>query len=238
VIGRTERGAIALEASMIRRLLQRMLVVALLAPASVPAEAPAVSLPAPRKQGTVSVEAALATRRSVRAFSRQALTVAEVGQLLWAAQGISGPDGKRTAPSARHLYPLEVAVVVQNVDGLARGAYRYVPARHALELLAPAEDGESMLARATSQAAVRAAPAVFVVAAVYERMGAGPRSSTWTDYEAGLASENLLLEAVALRLGAVVVGGMDAAAAREAVHFTARERVIVLIPVGHPAEQP
>jgi SagB-type dehydrogenase family enzyme len=220
---------------MIPRLLRHALVVGLLAPASVSAETPAVSLPAPRKQGAVSVESALATRRSVRDLSKQALTVAEVGQLLWAAQGISGPEGKRTAPSARHLYPLEVAVVVQNVDGLARGAYRYVPARHALELLAPARDGDSMLARATSQAHVHAAPVVFVVAAVYERMDAGPRSATWTDYEAGLASENLLLQAVALRLGAVVVGGMDAEAVREAVHFTGREKVIVLIPAGHPA---
>jgi SagB-type dehydrogenase family enzyme len=219
---------------MIPRLLRLMLVVGLLASASVSAETTAVSLPAPRKEGPVSVETALATRRSVRAFSKQALTVAEVGQLLWAAQGISGPEGKRTAPSARHLYPLEVAVVVQNVDGLARGAYRYVPARHALELLAAAGDGASMLARATSQPQVHAAPVVVVMAAVYERMDAGPRSTTWTDYEAGLASENLLLQAVALRLGAVVVGGMDAAAAREAVRFTGREQVIVLIPVGRP----
>ncbi len=92
-----------------------------------------------------------------------------------------------------------------------------------------------MLARATSQPQVHAAPAVFVVAAVYERMDAGPRSRTWTDYEAGLASENLLLQAVALRLGGVVVGGMDPAAAREAVRFTGREQVVVLVPVGHPA---
>ncbi len=71
--------------------------------------------------------------------------------------------------------------------------------------------------------------------AVYERMDAGPRSHVWTDYEAGLASENLLLEAVALRLGAVVVGGMDPAAAKDAVGFPGSEQVIVLIPVGHPA---
>ncbi len=220
---------------MIPRLLRHTLVVGLLAPAPVLADAPGVSLPAPRKEGAVAVETALATRRSIRSFTSQPLTAAELGQLLWAAQGVTGPDGKRTAPSARHLYPLELAVVVQNVEGVARGAYRYVPARHALEPLAPAREGEPMLARATTQAQVQAAPAVFVVAAVYERMDAGPRSRTWTDVEAGLASENLLLEAVALRLGAVVVGGMDPAAAKEAVRFPGREQVIVLIPVGHPA---
>ncbi len=218
---------------MTPRLLRSLAVAALLPPLS--AAAADVPLPAPRKEGALSVEAALAARRSVRAYARQPLSLAELGQLLWAAQGVSGPDGKRTAPSARHLYPLELAVVVQNVEGVARGAYRYVPARHALEPLAPAKEGERLLARATDQAQVHAAPAVFVVAAVYERMEAGPRSRTWTDFEAGLASENLLLEAVALRLGAVVVGGMDPAAAREAVGLGEREQVIVLVPVGRPA---
>ncbi len=220
---------------MLPRLLRQTLVFGLLAPAPVLAETPGIALPAPRTEGAVAVETALATRRSVRAFTSQALTAAELGQLLWAAQGVTGPDGKRAAPSARHLYPLELAVVVQNVAGVARGAYRYVPARHALELLAPARDREPMLARATTQAQVHAAPAVFVVATVYERMDAGPRSRTWTDLEAGLATENLLLEAVALRLGGVVVGGMDPAAAREAVRLGEREQVIVLVPIGHPA---
>ncbi len=217
--------------------IRRLVVLAVLAPAVALADPPEVPLPAPRRQGELSVEAALAARRSVREYSAKPITLAELGQMLWAAQGVSGPGGKRTAPSARHLYPLELAVVVQRVEGLARGAYRYVPARHALVPLAAAkagEAGEAMLAPATSQPQVHAAAAVFVVAAVYERMDAGARSATWTDYEAGLASENLLLQAVALRLGAVVVGGMDAAAAGRAVGFTGRERVIVLIPVGHP----
>ncbi len=219
---------------MIGRFACGCLVAALLAPAWV-AGAAGVPLAAPRKDGAVAVEAALAARRSVRAFSSEPLTSAELGQLLWAAQGVTGPDGKRTAPSARHLYPLEVAVVVQRVDGVPRGAYRYVPARHVLEPLAAAGPGEAMLARATSQPQVHAAPAVFVVAAEYERMDAGARSRTWTDYEAGLASENLLLQAVALRLGGVVVGGMDPAAAKEAVGLGGRAQVIVLIPVGRPA---
>ncbi len=215
------------------RLSCSLVVLSVLVPLS--AGAAGVALPAPQQQGALSLEAALATRRSVRTFSGAPLGLVELGQLLWAAQGVTGPEGRRTAPSAHRSYPLELAVVVQNVEGLARGASRYVPARHALELLAPARKGEPMLARATAQAQVHAAPAVFVIAAVYERMEAGPRSRTWTDLEAGLASENLLLQAVALRLGGVVVGGMDPAAARSAVGFGGREQVIVLVPVGHPA---
>jgi len=196
----------------------------------------AVALPPPKTEGNFSVEAALAARRSVRSYTKEALTPAELGQLLWAAQGITGPDGKRTAPSAMHRYPLEISVVVQNVAGLARGAYRYVPAGHSLQLLTEAKGDAPLLSTATSQAQVQSAPAVFVIAAVYERMGSGVRDRTFTDFEAGLASENLLLEAVALGLGAVVTGGIDAGAVRNAVQLAAGEQVIVVIPVGHPAK--
>lgn len=197
---------------------------------------PAISLPTPNKTGSLSVEAALAARRSIRAYTKQSLTLPIVGQLLWAVQGVTSTEGKRTAPSAMHRYPLEIAVVAQNVDGLPQGAYRYLPAKHELELLTRTKPGESLLAGSSSQAQVRNAAAVFVIAAVYERMGSGARSLTWTDYEAGLASENLLLQAVALGLGAVVTGGIDAASVRKAVKFEGGEQVIVLIPVGHPAK--
>jgi SagB-type dehydrogenase family enzyme len=207
-----------------------------LAPVCFPAEPAMILLPSPKKTGSTSVETALAARRSVRAYTKESLTMAELGQLLWAAQGVTSSDGKRTAPSAMHRYPLEIGVVAQHVEGLANGAYRYVPAKHSLETLASPKPGAQMLASATSQAQVHSAPAVFVIAAVYERMGSGAKNHTWTDYEAGLASENLLLEAVALELGAVVTGGIDAAAVKEAMRFTGGEQVIVVIPVGHPAK--
>jgi len=206
-----------------------------LAPGCFPVEPAAISLPSPKKAGSMSVEAALAARRSVRGYTKQTLTLAEVGQLLWAAQGVTSPDGKRTAPSAMHRYPLEIAVVAQNIDGLPSGAYRYVPAKHSLELLIAAKPSAPLLASSTQQAQVHSAPVVFVISAVYERMGSGAKNRTWTDYEAGLASENLLLEAVALGLGAVVTGGIDPGSVKEAVKLTGGEEVIVVIPVGHPA---
>jgi SagB-type dehydrogenase family enzyme len=200
-----------------------------------PAAPDPISLPAPKKAGTMSLDAALAARRSIRGYTGQSLTIAEVGQLLWAAQGVTSPDGKRTAPSAMHRYPLEIAVVAQNVDGLPGGAYRYVPATHSLQLLVAAKPGAALLAGSASQPQVHSAPAVFVIGAVYERMGPGAKNRTWTDYEAGLSSENLLLQAVALKLGAVVTGGIDPAQTKETVKFTGGEQVIVVIPVGHPA---
>lgn len=217
------------------RFLTLVIFVFFLAQGCFPAGPAAISLPSPKKAGSVSLEAALAARRSVRAYTGQAVTLADVGQLLWAAQGITSPDGKRTVPSAMERYPLEIVVVAQNVDGLSCGAYRYVPATHSLDLLIAAKPGVPLLAASTPQAHVHSAPAVFVISAVYERMGSGAKNRTSTDYEAGLASENLLLEAVALGLGAVVTGGIDTASVKEAVKLTGSEQVIVVIPVGHPA---
>ena len=221
---------------MNRRLSILTLLAGLLAPMCLPVEPAMISLPSPKTMGGVSVEMALAARRSIRAYTKQPLTMADIGQLLWAAQGVTSPDGKRTAPSAMHRYPLEIAVVAQNVAGLPNGAYGYLPATHSLELLTSTKPGAELLAGATSQAQVHSAPAVFVIAAVYERMGSGAKNHTWADYEAGLASENLMLEAVALGLGSVVTGGIDAGAVKDAVKFTGSEQVIVVIPVGHPAK--
>lgn len=209
---------------------------ALATPHCLSADRTVIALPAPKKEGNVSVEATLAARRSVRTYTNQAMTMEELGQLLWAAQGTTSPDGKRTAPSAMHRYPLEIAVVAQNVVDLANGAYRYAPATHSLELLAAATSVQPLLAGATTQPQVHSAPAVFVIAAVYGRMGSGAKNHTFTDYEAGLASENLLLEAVALGFGAVVTGGIDATAVKDAVKFSGSEQVIVVIPVGRPAK--
>jgi len=93
-----------------------------------------IELPQPKRIGTVSVEQALQSRRSVRTFGPQPLNIEEVSQLLWAAQGLTG--GRfRTAPSAGALYPLEVYVAVRNVEGLDVGVYRYRPEAHALSVV-------------------------------------------------------------------------------------------------------
>jgi hypothetical protein len=65
-------------------------------------------LPEPATPTSGSLEEAIATRRSIRELEPRALTEAQVGQLLWAAQGITDDAGRRAAPSAGATYPLEV----------------------------------------------------------------------------------------------------------------------------------
>ena len=88
-----------------------------------------IALPTPKTSGTMSVEEAISKRRSMRDYSEQPLTLRELSQILWAAQGITDPGRKlRSAPSAGATYPIEIYIVtgVNGVEGLEPGVYRYV----------------------------------------------------------------------------------------------------------------
>ena len=93
-----------------------------------------IELPRPPIAG--ELERLLEQRRSVRAYERAPLSLAEAGQLAWAAQGMTHLEGLRTAPSAGALYPLELFLVAGDVQGMEPGVYRYLPRRHALARLA------------------------------------------------------------------------------------------------------
>lgn len=200
-------------------------------PAAAPSgDAEAEQLPSPRVDGGIALEMALGSRRSIRSFSAQPLTREEIGQLLWAAQGVTGPEGQRTAPSAGRTYPLEVDVVT--ADGLAR----YVPEGHRLigrgsDDLRPALQGA-----AGGQEAVGTAPLVIVISGVVSRTEPryGDRAERYVAIEAGHAAQNVLLEAVSLGLGAVPVGAFDDAAVRQVLGLADGEAPLYLLPVGHP----
>jgi SagB-type dehydrogenase family enzyme len=201
-----------------------------------PALAGTVALPAPRTRGTLSLEEALQRRRSVRAFATDGLSLAELAQLLWAAQGITSRSGGRTAPSAGALYPLEVYVAVGEVAGLERGVYRYVPQGHRIELVATGDRRSALAAAALGQRWFEEAPAVIVFTAVYERITGKyrERGVRYAQLEAGHAAENLLLEVTALGLGAAVVGAFEDGRVREVLGLPASVEPLELVPVGWP----
>jgi len=203
---------------------------------SVPAEGSTIALPSPRIQSQTSVEAALLTRRSVRTYSDDPLTLSEAGQLLWAAQGITDPNGLRTAPSAGALYPLELYLVVKSVDGLSPGIYHYLPTDHQLRLLSEGEVSDQLSSAALRQSAVKNAPAVIVFSAVPERTTAryGERGMQYVFMEAGHAAQNVCLQAVALDLCTVTIGAFDEDEVRKTLNLPEREIPLYLLPVGRP----
>ncbi len=196
-----------------------------------------VNLPQPRLDGGFSVERALHGRRSIRDFSAAPLSLAEIGQLLWAAQGITSPEGLRTAPSAGALYPLEIALVAGRVAGLAPGIYRYAPSGHALQQIG-AGDVRAALARAAlDQQWIQVAPAVIVFSAVEKRTirKYGNRGLSYIYIEVGHAAQNVFLQAEALGLGAAAVGAFDEKEIAGLLRLPTEQRPLYLMPVGTPA---
>lgn len=110
-----------------------------------------LDLPEPRLKSECSIEQALLLRRSGRSYAGVPLTLAEVSQLLWAAQGVTDRRGLRTAPSAGALYPLETYVLVSKVEGLPAGVYRYQPHQHGLVETATGDRRAQLAAAALSQ---------------------------------------------------------------------------------------
>ncbi len=207
-------------------------------PASDPAPARATlgdggELPEPRKDSQVSIEQTLSERRSIRSYTGGALTLGEVSQLLWAAQGITNDKGYRTAPSASATFPLELYLVVGGVDDLAAGVYSYKPAGHRLVKL---RDGDLRFRLTPAQAGlyvVEGGAVYIVVAAVFSRTtGGSSEARKYVYMEVGHAAQNVYLQAVSLGLGTVVNGGIIPDNVREILDLPLNIEPVYLMPVG------
>lgn len=190
-----------------------------------------ITLPPPQQKGTLSLEEALARRRSVREFADTPLSLSELGQLFWAAQGVTDPAGLRTAPSAGALYPLEVYAATRE------GVYHYEPAGHRLMVHARSDVRRALYTAALQQSAVLNAPAVMVIAAVYARTAykyGEERTPRYVHLETGHAAQNILLQAIALDLVAVTIGAFEDDIVKQALALPSDQEPLYLIPVGHP----
>ena len=194
-----------------------------------------LDLPKPQTDGQVAVERALDERRSIRRFTSVPLTLTEVSQVLWAAQGITNRRGYRTAPSAGGLYPLEVYLVARNVEGLAAGTYRYRPDDHRLRPVASGDPGPALASAALDQQWVHRAPVVLVIAGVYSRTTGkyGQRGRRYVHIETGHAAQNVYLQAEALGLATVMVGAFSDTEVRAALDLPDDHVPLALMPLGH-----
>ncbi|MFW6126032.1 MAG: SagB/ThcOx family dehydrogenase [Chloroflexota bacterium] len=196
-----------------------------------------MSLPEPRLESDVSLEEALLNRRSVREYASRPVSLEEVSQLLWAAQGITAAWGGRTAPSAGALYPLEVYLVVGRVDGLAPGVYRYEPEEHELAKVSDGDVRTELAAAAMGQDCVKNGAIDIVIACVYDRTTGkyGEQGVRYVHMEAGHAAQNLYLQAAALNLGMVTVGAFLDGSVQEVLGLPQHHAPLYVIPVGRRA---
>jgi SagB-type dehydrogenase family enzyme len=193
------------------------------------AEDEILQLPAQRLTGPMSLEETLACRHSVRAFADRRMPEEALGQLLWAAQGISRSGQRRTVPSAGALYPLEVYAATP--DYLAH----YRPKGHALRVLRR-EDVRAVLAHAAwDQRFVEQAPVVVVLTCVPHRIEVKYgrlRGARYLAMEAGHAAQNVLLQAEALGMAGVPVGAFDDSRVDAALGLAPEEKALYILPIG------
>jgi SagB-type dehydrogenase family enzyme len=187
-----------------------------------------VKLPSPRQDSDVSIEKALLERRSIRSYKEEPLTLKDLSQILWAAQGITEPKkGLRTAPSPRSLFLIEVYVLPGNVTNLPTGAYKYQPQGHDLIKIADG-DKKAELFNAVGQASIKSAPAVLVFSGLSEKT----QRPTWMYLEAGHAAQNVYLQTVSLKMGGVVIGGFKDEDVRKVLNLSEKEQPLYIMPIG------
>jgi SagB-type dehydrogenase family enzyme len=203
-----------------------------------------IHLPYPRLRGSVSVEEALANRRSVREYREEPVTIEELAQLLWAAYGISETTyGLRTAPSAGAQYPLELYAVVGDLgvktgEGyLPAGIYHYDVYAHSLRMRKAGDYREALYRAALEQIWVLKAPVSLVFTAVYSRTTRvyGERGRLrYVPMDLGHAGQNVYLQATALGLGTVAVGAFYDDEISEILDLPPEETPLYIMPVGRP----
>lgn len=192
-----------------------------------------MKLPKAEASGELSVEQAIAQRRSLREYDGS-LSLEELSRLLWAAQGKTHPDGYRAAPSAGALYPLELYLVAGAVQGLSAGVYRYRSAGHALVPHLESDVRRELTAAAHGQSWLETAPAVLVFTAVYERTTQkyGERGRRYVHMDTGHAAQNVYLQAEALGLGTLIMGAFDDKRVQSVLGLPADHEPLGLMPVA------
>lgn len=199
-----------------------------------------VELPTVITQGQHTLNSVITTRRSRRVFAETPVALADLGQILWSAQGITDQEkGYRAAPSARSAYPFTVYAVIRNVEGVEPGLYEYLPEKHQLGYLGLANAGD-MLSAAGVQAGAQEAPVVLLLAASPAKMlekspDGDPLPSLYL--EAGHIGQNIYLQVEDLGMSTVVMAGFDEIAVGESVKLDSNEIVMYVVPLGNRSSE-
>lgn len=197
-----------------------------------------ISLPKPSLDGKVSVEKAVKERRTIRDFKERLLSLAQLSQLLWSAQGITDPkEGKRSAPSGGALYPLDIYLIVgkNGVEGVEGGVYHYSPEKHAISLMMKEDRRKEVASASLWQTWMAKAPVMFIITAEYRRITGkyGERGIRYALMEVGHVGQNLFLQAEALGLGAGIVGAFNDADVSKVMGAPPQHEPLLIMPVGY-----
>jgi SagB-type dehydrogenase family enzyme len=197
-----------------------------------------ISLPNPSLDGSISVEKAIKERRTIRDFKDRPLPFTHLSQLLWAAQGITDlKEGKRAAPSAGALYPLDIYVIAgeKGVKGMEAGVYHYLPKTHSVLPISKGDHRKEIASASLQQMWMAKAPVIFVITAEYKRITwkYGERGIRYGLIEVGHVGQNLFLQAEALGLGAGIVGAFNDEDVSKVIGLPPKHEPLLIMPAGY-----
>ena len=208
-----------------------------------------IQLPNPRYESETSVEKALSMRRSIRTYAEGSLSISDISQILWAAQGITKKrekpptkwntkyewqGGIRTAPSAGALYPMELYLAAGNVEGLEQGVYKYISPSHSLKKVMDGDKRAEIYDVALKQSSIKEGAALVVMAGVYERTSFkyGERAERYVHMEVGFIGENIYLQGMTLGIGTVMIGAFKDEELKKVLDLPEDEHPLAIMPLG------
>ena len=201
-----------------------------------------IKLPQSTQEKSISLDSALRQRATSREYLDTPLSLLNLSQLLFAAQGRRGGGEKRLAPSAQEQYPLSTFFVAHSVAGIAAGLYRYQNSDHSLAELEKGHFSGLLEAAAIGQQPwLETAAAVIVLAGNIEAMNRHfaeqpplkQRGERYVYMEVGAAAQNVQLQATALDIAMVLVGGFDNEAVKSLLKLPTDIEPCALLCVGN-----
>lgn len=205
----------------------QLLLVCLMLSAATFAADKVIKLPKPNLNRSGTVMKALSERQSTREYASKALSLADLSDLLWAANGINRSDsGKRTAPSAMNKQDVDVYVVLPD------GTYLYDAKNHQLNLVA---EGDHRGAVAGGQAFVKTAPVSLVLISDISRFGdaKSARNQLMGAMDAGIVSQNISLFCSSANLATVPRASMDFDQLKKVLKLKETQMPMMNHPVGY-----
>ncbi|MBU1625981.1 SagB/ThcOx family dehydrogenase [bacterium] len=195
-----------------------------------------ISLPAPDIENGMPLFKAINLRRSIRNFTTEPLTLHQISQLVYSAQGVNHTK-YRVIPSAGATFPLDLYLLLTEggVQGLEAGVYHYLANDHVLFKHRVGDFRELLFESCQKQTCVNA-PVNIILTGEFSRTGRiyGERAVQYVNQEIGHAGQNISLTAISLGLGSVMVGAFKEQDVIRLLNCPPSFIPLYIIPIGYP----
>lgn len=186
--------------------------------------------------GLLDFKSLVENRETLRKYTDSPLSLEELAYLLWGTQGVKSvtekPVSKRTVPSAGSRHAFETYLLINNVEGLEPGLYRYLALEHKLAKLEAPEDINTILTEAClKQPHVKNSAVTFFWVAVPLRMTWRycQRGYRYLYLDAGHVCQNLYLLAESIRCGVCAIAAYDDDLVNQALGLDGEEQFAIYI---------